>query len=361
MRLARYSAILPSLMRQVAKLPLGIGHGLGNRLLADRGQVQLAAHFFDKLGRVGEDREVLCAGKDLAEDRVVGTRRHHIGIREDRRLCRSPAEQSAPLGDLSRFGPLDEAPCGFHVRARIGNGPAPAAVQATARIGRDADLSGHSRGFRILETGIEDVEGDEAVGPALRHDIEGLVEAVGLRTGRAVVHHGVAVVLHGPNGLGAVQQGIPVLVVIPASLGIEIVSPLHRDAVAALPLNDGSVKVALAVAVVVAREELDLLPVFVPGLGDPEIDSVFLLEGRLFRRIVDQVLAIDHGHRIVVERQHVEHAVDTPDQIHELGDVDVDIDTVAGGEVIQRHQPARLGEFADPVEVDDDQVVASLG
>ena len=160
---------------------------------------------------------------------------------------------------------------------------------------------------------------------------------------------------------GGVQQGLPVLVVIAAALGVEIVRPLHRDAVAALALDDGPVEVPLAVAVVVAGEELDLLPVLVPGLGHPQIDAVFLLEGRLLRGIVDQILAIDEGHRVVVERQHVEHAVDAPDQVHELGHVDVDIDPVAGGEIVERHQPAGLGELADPVEVDHDQVVAALG
>ena len=87
----------------------------------------------------------------------------------------------------------------------------------------------------------------------------------------------------------------------------------------------------------------------------------FALKSALFFSSVEQVLPVEKAHRIVVERQHVGHAVDLADEVHELRHVDRRVELVGLDAVVERLQPARLGELADPVEIDDDGRVAALG
>jgi hypothetical protein len=114
----------------------------------------------------------------------------------------------------------------------------------------------------------------------------------------------------------AVERRLPVGVVVLAAIGVQVVRPLHADAVAALALVDGAEEVAIAIAVGVAREEFDLLLVFIPGRRLLQVHAVLGLEVRLLLGIGQQVLPVDDTHGIVVEWQHVRD-IDLADQVHQ--------------------------------------------
>src|SRR3546814_4712394 len=92
-------------------------------------------------------------------------------------------------------------------------------------------LADHSRLRRIVIGGAEEVVGDVAVGLALGHDIERLVEAEAGGAQRAVLLDVGLVVLHRLDAGGGVQGRLPVLVVIGAAIGEQVVRPLHGDGV----------------------------------------------------------------------------------------------------------------------------------
>ena len=110
----------------------------------------------------------------------------------------------------------------------------------------------------------------------------------------------------------------------------------------------------------VLGEERHLLQILVPGLRRCQVQTVGSFEISLVLGVVEEVRPVEQAHGIVVERQHVGDAIDLADQVHQLRDVYGGIDLVGSDALVERRQPASLGEFADPIEIDHDRRVASL-
>jgi hypothetical protein len=86
----------------------------------------------------------------------------------------------------------------------------------------------------------------------------------------------------------------------------------------------------------------------------------YLAQIRLVLGIGEQVGAIEQAHGVVVEGQHIGDAVDLADQVHHGGHIDGGVDTVGLDAVVERLQPAGLGELAHPVEIDHQERVAAF-
>src|SRR5262249_3738798 len=136
---------------------------------------------------VSKGRKFLRGGDERFELAHFRPLRNHFGVIEHPGLGRGSARKSALLDRFLGFDPLDERPRRFLVRARIGDSPAPAAVEAAARIGRTAGLADNLRGLRIIKAGKQNIERDETIGLALSEDVGSFIEAEAFRTRRTVL------------------------------------------------------------------------------------------------------------------------------------------------------------------------------